>query len=99
MPQKEPQRAVYRTARGQEVDMLKMIKQNEMTPAVGNARVNARGDKLGPDGKPIQYTPADFVIPAQTTIAPEVVEQIEAPAPTVAKGKKDIANMDPEGNE
>ena len=54
MAMKEQQRSVYRTARGRELDMNKMVNQNELTIAVGNAKVNARGDKLGPDGKIIQ---------------------------------------------
>ena len=29
-------------------------KRNELTPAVGNARVNARGDELGPGGQIIK---------------------------------------------
>lgn len=45
---------VYRTAKGAQIDMLKMINQNEMTIAVGNAKVNARGDKLGPGGKVVR---------------------------------------------
>ena len=36
---------------GKEVDMEKLIIANELTPAVGNARVNARGDELGPGGQ------------------------------------------------
>jgi hypothetical protein len=39
---------------GREIDMDKLMSQNELTPAVGNAKVNARGDKLGPGGKIIQ---------------------------------------------
>ena len=35
----------YKTARGKVIDMGKMVNQNELTPAVGNAKVNARGDK------------------------------------------------------
>ena len=41
----------YRTMQGKEVDMEKLALVNELTPAVGNARVNARGDELGPGGK------------------------------------------------
>ncbi len=37
--------------RGKEVDMEKLSLRNETTPAVGNIRVNARGDELGPGGK------------------------------------------------
>jgi hypothetical protein len=39
---------------GKEIDLEKLRMRNEMTPAVGNARVNARGDELGPGGKIIR---------------------------------------------
>jgi len=42
---------VYRTMQGKQIDMDMLRKRNEMTPAVGNARVNARGDELGPGGQ------------------------------------------------
>jgi hypothetical protein len=51
MAMKEQPKKVYRTMQGKEIDMGKLINQNEMTIAVGNMRVNARGDKLGPGGK------------------------------------------------
>jgi hypothetical protein len=41
----------HRTMQGREVDMEKLMRQNELMPAVGNMRVNARGDELGPGGK------------------------------------------------
>lgn len=41
----------HRSMRGKVVDMDLLRKRNELTPAVGNARVNARGDELGPGGK------------------------------------------------
>ena len=37
--------------RGREIDMDKLMAQNELMPAIGNARVNARGDELGSGGK------------------------------------------------
>ena len=37
--------------RGKEIDMEKLGLRNELTPAVGNVKVNARGDELGPGGK------------------------------------------------
>lgn len=40
-----------RTMQGKEVDMDKLMAQNELMPAVGNAKVNARGDELGAGGK------------------------------------------------
>ena len=43
-----------RSLRGKVVDMDLLRKRNELTPAMGNARVNARGDELGPGGKIIR---------------------------------------------
>ena len=42
---------VYRSMRGKEVDMEKLNLKNELLPAVGNMKVNARGDELGKGGK------------------------------------------------
>ncbi len=42
---------VYTSVRGKEIDMEKLSLRHEKTPAVGNAKVNARGDELGPGGK------------------------------------------------
>jgi hypothetical protein len=39
---------------GKMLDMDKLISQNELMPAVGNVRVNARGDELGPGGQIIR---------------------------------------------
>lgn len=36
---------------GREVDMDALMAKNETMPAVGNVRMNARGDELGPGGK------------------------------------------------
>lgn len=47
-------RKTYKTMRGKAVDMELLQQRNELTPAVGNARVNARGDELGPGGKIIR---------------------------------------------
>lgn len=67
---KEQPRSVYRSMQGKEIDMNKLMNQNEMTVAVGNARINARGDELGPGGKIIKKR-EDVIklkqpIPAQT---------------------------------
>lgn len=42
---------IYRTAQGRELDIEKVRLQNELVPALGNMRVNARGDQLGPGGR------------------------------------------------
>ena len=54
MVQKSQGRRTYRSANGKQVDLDLLISRNELTPAVGNARVNARGDELGPGGKIIR---------------------------------------------
>jgi hypothetical protein len=51
---KETARKSYRSMLGTEVDMEKLRNQNELALAVGNARVNARGDEIGPGGKIIR---------------------------------------------
>ena len=112
MAQKEQQRQVYRTAKGREIDMTKLISQNELTLAVGNMSVNARGDKIGPGGQIIakreQLHPASTVIPETINkpvaqpVAPVVeTKTVEAPAKplTPAQKAKLIKDMDPEGNE
>jgi len=44
----------HRTARGIPVDMDRLRLANEQTIAVGNMKVNARGDQLGAGGKTIK---------------------------------------------
>lgn len=44
----------YRTMQGKEIDMEKLMRQHELMPAIGNMKVNARGDELGPGGKIIK---------------------------------------------
>lgn len=85
MAMKEQQRQVYRSMQGKEVDMQKLATQNEMTVAVGNVRVNARGDELGRGGQIIRKR-EDILRPATPA----------APTPAV---RKDVSNMDPAGDE
>ena len=86
MGMKEQQRQVYRSMQGKEVDMHKLVMQNEMTVAVGNIKVNARGDELGPGGKIIRKREdvlgaAVNAVPAQNNV------------------RRVVDDMDPEGNE
>lgn len=39
---------------GKVIDLEKLMRENETIPAVGNMRVNARGDEIGPGGKIIR---------------------------------------------
>jgi hypothetical protein len=54
MVTKATPKKTYRSANGKIVDIDMLRQRNELTPAVGNARVNARGDELGPGGKIIR---------------------------------------------
>lgn len=93
MAMKEQPRQIYRTARGAQVDMNKLVSQNEMTIAVGNAKVNARGDKLGPNGEIIKRR-EDILKEREMAInKPAVPNQINV------RQQKDVSGMDPEGNE
>jgi hypothetical protein len=51
---KDSARKTYRTMQGKEIDLDKLRMKNELTLAVGNVRMNARGDELGPGGKIIR---------------------------------------------
>jgi hypothetical protein len=44
----------HTSMRGKEIDMEKMSMRFEKTPAVGNMKVNARGDEIGEGGKVIR---------------------------------------------
>jgi len=54
MAMKQVGRKQYKTMQGKSIDMDMLRQKNELTPAVGNARVNARGDELGPGGQIIK---------------------------------------------
>jgi len=51
MPMKQTGRVLHTTLQGKQVDMDMLRQKNELTPAVGNIKVNARGDELGPGGR------------------------------------------------
>jgi hypothetical protein len=42
---------VYTTANGKRINIDTIISQNEESIAIGNMKVNARGDELGPGGR------------------------------------------------
>lgn len=87
---------------GKEVDMNRLVNINELTPAVGNLKVNARGDELGAGGRIIRKredilreAEANRIVPDQINV--RAVEEVVTAKPVVAK--KNVADMDPEGNE
>jgi hypothetical protein len=105
---REQPKTIYRSMQGREIDMNKLINLNETTPAVGNMKVNARGDELGPGGKIIRKREEIFAASNPPAPVPDQInirETITAPAvaPTVPAQtiivKKDVSNQDPEGKE
>jgi len=86
MAMKEQQRQTYRSMQGKEVDMQKLVMQNEMTVAVGNVKVNARGDELGPGGRIIRKRE-------------DVLRDATGPGAVRNTAIKTVEDMDPEGNE
>jgi len=81
---------IYRSMQGKEVDMDKLMGRNELMPAIGNAKVNARGDELGSGGQIIRkreeviaeyYDDNPKAIPERK--AEESVETIPESEPTV----------------
>ena len=81
---KEQQRSVHRSMQGKEIDMNKLIMQNEMTVAVGNAKVNARGDELGPGGTIIRKRE-------------EVLQPVANGGLPAQSVNRNVANEDPTG--
>ena len=54
MAMKPQAKKIYRSMQGKEVDVDKLRQRNELTLAVSNVKMNARGDLLGPNGKIIK---------------------------------------------
>ena len=75
-------RKQYRTMQGKVVDLEKLVAKNELTPAIGNARVNARGDELGPGGKIIRKREdvmADYYANNPTAVRDEKPAKLNKP--------------------
>jgi hypothetical protein len=47
-------KSIYRTAQGKQIDMGKLALQNEKVRAVGNMKVNARGDAVDDHNRVIE---------------------------------------------
>jgi len=68
----------YKSYQGREIDMEKIMTSNELMPAVGNTRVNARGDELGPGGKIVKKRE-------------EVMAEYYEKKPTLPREQQDLA--------
>ena len=67
----------YRTMQGRSIDMDKLRSQNELTPAVGNMKVNARGDEIGPGGKIIRTR--EQIVSSYYEVNPKATPDVDHP--------------------
>lgn len=98
MPVKEPGKIMHRTATGKEFNMDQLRQKHELTPAVGNIRVNARGDELGPGGKIIKKRNEvlDEYYRSQTKEDELPMRRAEPePEPVASKPTKPVATPEP----
>ena len=88
MSKVSPGKKQHRSMRGKVVDMDLLRKRNELTPAAGNAKVNARGDELGPGGMIVRkredivkehYAQAGKARPDSGTAKPKTADVEEQP--------------------
>lgn len=73
---------LYTSLRGKKIDMEQLNLKHEMIPAVGNMKVNARGDQLGSGGQVVKTREqilADYYAKNPRALKEEVVTR---------KGKK-----------
>jgi hypothetical protein len=80
---------VYTTANGKRINIDAIIAQNESTIAVGNMKVNARGDQLGPGGK-VELTRDKIMQDHYKLNTPLAVD--EPPQPRRREVKKDLVD-------
>ena len=99
---KQTGKKTYKTMQGKPIDMDLLRKRNELTPAVGNAKVNARGDELGPGGKIVKkreevladyYRDNPTKVPEKVDTAPQ---QVQADEPVKQEEVVETAQEDAE---
>ena len=95
MPMKQQGRTVYKSMQGKQIDMDMLRQRNELTPAVGNAKVNARGDELGPGGKIIrkkedllkEYYENSSSMPEEVAVKRSTTQEVAEETTTTTKPK------------
>lgn len=76
-----------KTARGRIIDMGALAARNEQVKAVGNILMNARGDRLNPDGS-VRITAEELARMDQDRKSPPTVAGISDPKPVSATKPK-----------
>lgn len=93
------ERKVYKTMQGKSIDMESLMARNETMPAIGNVRMNARGDELGPGGVVVRKR-EDIVndhyvaqSPIRPMLKPQTVSTPVQPTKSLAKESTE-SNLD-----
>jgi hypothetical protein len=82
-----------RSAMGKVIDVTALMRENEDVLAVSNVKMNARGDRLGPDGKVITSV-QQITKKQKSEVSPIITTSIEnasMPAKAMAEEEKKIA--------
>ena len=74
--------ANYRTAMVKSVDMAALTAKNEKTRAVGNMKVNARGDEINENGQVIRKK--------NEQVNKQYQKQIKVTRPSSKRGENDV---------
>ena len=82
-----------KSAMGKVVDVTALLRENEDVLAVSNVKMNARGDRLGPDGKVIASI-QQITKKQKSEVSPVIstsIENASMPAKAMAEEEKKIA--------
>jgi hypothetical protein len=69
------ERKIYRTMQGKEIDFDSLRLSNELVPAVGNMKVNARGDEIRPNGEIVRSR--DEITEAKTQVEIQQIQETD----------------------
>ena len=86
--------ANYRTAMGKSVDMAALTAKNEKTRAVGNMKVNARGDTIDAHGRILRTATTKVNDSYNKTVGNRSAQPVRnKPKPTLAKSDIDLSQL------
>ena len=86
--------ANYKTAMGKTVDMAALTAKNEKTRAVGNMKVNARGDSIDAHGRIIRTATTKVNDSYNKTVGNRSAQPVRnKPKPTPAKSNIDLSQL------
>lgn len=80
--------AKYRTAQGRTIDMTELLAKNERTRAVGNMKVNARGDTIDANGKVVEPVTSKVTNQYSKTVGNRSAQPVKNAARPISKPRK-----------